>query len=328
MAAIIAEFGNAPAPQPVEGGTGPIVIVPPVPVTSPRAAVVTTPRASVVPTPKPASGDPPQDPQVMLRKAVDLIVADTPKDAIPLLDEVVKRLPNMPEALAHQGLALYLVGRLAEAEQVYTTMIARFPSLAEPHANLAVVYTETNRPELAEASFRKALAVQPDFIEVRTALADLLLARGWVDAAVLEWKIIADSDPNLSEYRVRIADAYAGAGRHDDAIAAYLVALERGDDPSLRLRLGRALRASGRLASAVEQFRLAALTGPGGPDALVELAECLFELGYKDAARETVRRALAIAPTDSSAVALADRLQDGHTRPGGRGGILTLFRRN
>ena len=92
-----------------------------------------------------------------------------------------------------------------------------------------------------------------------------------------------------------------GALRCDqgDAVAATRLlerALRRRDDAGVRLNLGRAWRALGRIEAAEQQFRLAVAAAPGLPQAPLFLGNLLKETGRLAEAIDNFQRAAAIEP--------------------------------
>lgn len=97
------------------------------------------------------------------------------------------------------------------------------------------------------------------------------------------------------------ADAAAARARGDRAAA--VAASERAlvaapGDPELALRLGRDLRADGRIREAVDALRAASVTGEGYAPALVELGDLLLGEGRADVAFDCFVRALELNPLD------------------------------
>jgi tetratricopeptide (TPR) repeat protein len=92
----------------------------------------------------------------------------------------------------------------------------------------------------------------------------------------------------------------------DPAAAAALLerALARQDDATVRLNLGRAWRALGRLDAAERQFRQAAATAPAMPEAHLFLGNLLRETRRLEAAAESYRTAGALRPDHAETLLL------------------------
>lgn len=294
----------------------------PLPGVQPHAPSTASPAAEVTSTT--AIFPPPDDHTArlddLLSRARRALETGDLVETILAADEAARLDPRSLEALALLGVAYYREGRVLDAERIYRRMLAIQPDHAEAHANLGFLAAESGRADDAEQAYRRALAIDPTLDEVRLALADLLVERGKVDDAVAEWRAAADRNPAVIEFHVKIAEAYELAQRFDEAAAAYGHAIDRhGDDPSLRLRLGRVLHASGRTGAALEQLRDACRSPDATAECFAELAATLLDIGRLDEALEALDRALTLAPTDPLALELLARIQP----PSKRGGSNT-----
>lgn len=98
--------------------------------------------------------------------------------------------PRYLEALIHQGLVLFEMGRQSEAEDAFRRASASLsPSsnglpapiaarLANQHAELAEAYAEAGALERAVEQYQRALELGPGFVDLRYRMARLLLESG------------------------------------------------------------------------------------------------------------------------------------------------------
>jgi tetratricopeptide (TPR) repeat protein len=98
--------------------------------------------------------------------------------------------PRYLEALIHQGLVLYEIGRDAEAEDSFRRASASLsPSsnglpapiaarLANQHAELAEAYAEAGSLDRAVEQYQRALELGPGFVDLRYRMARVLLESG------------------------------------------------------------------------------------------------------------------------------------------------------
>jgi tetratricopeptide (TPR) repeat protein len=98
--------------------------------------------------------------------------------------------PRYLEALIHQGLVLFEMGRQDEAEDAFRRASASLsPSsnglpapiaarLANQHAELAEAYAEAGALERAVEQYQRALELGPGFVDLRYRMARLLLESG------------------------------------------------------------------------------------------------------------------------------------------------------
>jgi tetratricopeptide (TPR) repeat protein len=98
--------------------------------------------------------------------------------------------PRYLEALIHQGLVLYEMGRDAEAEDSFRRASASVSapsnglpapiaaSLANQHAELAEAYAEAGSLARAVEQYQRALELGPNFVDLRYRMARVLLESG------------------------------------------------------------------------------------------------------------------------------------------------------
>jgi tetratricopeptide (TPR) repeat protein len=98
--------------------------------------------------------------------------------------------PRYLEALIHQGLVLYEMGRDAEADDSFRRASASVSppssglpapiaaSLANQHAELAEAYAEAGALDRAVEQYQRALELGPGFVDLRYRMARLLLESG------------------------------------------------------------------------------------------------------------------------------------------------------
>jgi tetratricopeptide (TPR) repeat protein len=77
-------------------------------------------------------------------------------EAIPVLDEVLKRFPNSADAHTHLGRALLESGRTGDAIPHLERAVALAPASAQAHLLLAKAYVREGRAESAQAHFDAA----------------------------------------------------------------------------------------------------------------------------------------------------------------------------
>jgi protein O-GlcNAc transferase len=77
-------------------------------------------------------------------------------DAVPVLDEVLKRFPNSADAHTHLGRALLDSGRTGDSIPHLERAVALAPASAQAHLLLAKAYVREGRAEEAQAHFEAA----------------------------------------------------------------------------------------------------------------------------------------------------------------------------
>ncbi len=155
----------------------------------------------------------------------------------------------------------------------------------------------------AEAHFRALLRTCPHHSDTRFALARCLLAARRLEDA--EQAMQDARNDALSPVQQRHLLTQLGShayylGRHEDALAAFAVALEFApQDGALHNWVGLCHLAAGRIAEAVPHFERA--TEAGFELAHTNLGICLARLGDVNRARTSFARAVLLLPKDSVA---------------------------
>lgn len=110
--------------------------------------------------------------------------------ALAEFDRALELNPRYLEALIHQGLVLYEMGREAEAEDSFRRASASLAPassglagpiaarLANQHAELAEAYAEAGALDRAVEQYQRALELGPTFVDLRYRMARLLLESG------------------------------------------------------------------------------------------------------------------------------------------------------
>ena len=98
-----------------------------------------------------------------------LLMGSVPAMAMPILDDIVARLPDWSEGWNKRATALYLIGEydrsLADCDRVLALEPRHFGALA----GIGLIRIQKDEPHEALAAFRKALAVNP-FLKERFSL--------------------------------------------------------------------------------------------------------------------------------------------------------------
>ncbi|MFN2530954.1 MAG: tetratricopeptide repeat protein [Pyrinomonadaceae bacterium] len=139
----------------------------------------------------------------------------------------------------------------------------------------------------AVAAFRKAVALRTGDPQARFFLATALELSGNDDAALVTYKDLITQQPEYAQGHLGagVLLAKKGRGSFNEAIAELMRALSI--NPKLyeaRIALGRVLLSSGKVAEAVEHFRLATEIAPNNPEPHYQLSLAYRRLGRKQEA--------------------------------------------
>jgi choline-sulfatase len=198
-----------------------------------------------------------------LHAASDLVQRNKCPEALPALQDIVRRDPRNFPALALAGHCLEEAGRLDSALAAYRQASRENELAAVPVVNAARALRKLGRRAEAEKEYRRALTLDPTLGEAAASLARLLRDRGEREEAL------------------RVLEAALVAGSHDEQIFA-----ERGF----------VLAALGRLAEALRDFRESARRNPLDPIALDNAGQLAYRLGQPREAVQLYERLLQIQP--------------------------------
>jgi len=102
-----------------------------------------------------------------------LLMGSVPAMAMPILDDIVARLPDWSEGWNKRATVLYLIGEydrsLADCDRVLALEPRHFGALA----GIGLIRIQKDEPREALAAFRKALAVNPFLKERFSLIPDL-----------------------------------------------------------------------------------------------------------------------------------------------------------
>lgn len=244
-----------------------------------------------------SSRDPEEMVPLFLRfeQAMTFVNAGRPRDALPLLEDLVNADP--PNRLFRSTLARALrsLGRHDRAVTLYRGAVALAPNDADTWYNLAATLQETGNLREARIAIDEALRREPGRPEARNTLGVILASEGALVAAA-------------AEFDKAIALDARNARAHNN--------------------LGNVRRAMGKLDEAAQSYRRASDLSPTYPDPLNGMAVLLVQQGRPGEALQLFDRALQIAPDFHEArLNRAIALQLAGDRDAARRELVALLRR-
>lgn len=198
-----------------------------------------------------------------LHRATELVQKNKCPEALPALQDIVRRDPHNFPALSIAAFCLEETGRLDSALNLYQRASRENELSAVPVANAAGCLLELGRRAEAEKEYRRALTLDPTLPEAAASLGRLLREKGERDEAL------------------RVLDAAVAAGSHGEQVFE-----ERGN----------VLAELGRLADALRDFRESARRNPLDPIPLENAAHAAYRLGKPRDAVQLYERLLQIQP--------------------------------
>ena len=200
--------------------------------------------------------------------------AGYPDQAIPYLEEVVRRAPDSWKALYALGQIHYEAGRWKPALENYRRVLAIHPNHSGSLLGAGEVYAKLNDLPTAEKFLREAIAADPNAADAANQLGLLCAqqnrsteAKQWFERAI---SIRRDHTGAINNLGV----LYAELGQRNDAIAAFQYGIEIApEDAELYLNLGRLYVQMGDREKARALMQQLLEKKPGDPVALRALRE-------------------------------------------------------
>jgi arylsulfatase A-like enzyme/Flp pilus assembly protein TadD len=190
--------------------------------------------------------------------------------------------------LNHHANALRQSGHPAEAIPLLQQVLAKEPNMPNTYGELGESFLDLKEYQEALPVLRKARELDPESPTARLQLAKALMGVGDFVAAVPELEFAVAKIPGYGEAHLFLETAYARTNRIPETIKECQTVLDFFPDHfGSYLILGRFLELSGDFAGAVPKLKKAAALDPKAPEPHIFLGDAYAQLGQKaDAARE------------------------------------------
>jgi len=229
-------------------------------------------------------------------------------DARAMLEQVVRRQPDYPNAAGVLGQLVDQSGRPDLAVPLLRQAVAAQPSAQLDH-ELGVAYLGLGRTDDALGALRTAVALDSSPPSELSFLGSVLAESGHPAEAIAALERALAMEPQNLRHAARLAVAYAAAGRSADARQMANAVVERSaGNPSVLPLAARALMMTNDAAGAARVLALADSLAPNTPDVLLALGDARAALGDRASAAQLYRRALSLRPDDSQAKAKLGKL--------------------
>ncbi|HEX9159585.1 MAG TPA: sulfotransferase, partial [Rhizomicrobium sp.] len=233
-----------------------------------QQAAAGTNQASAFPTD-------PRAARVQFGRAVQLLQAGRPAEAIPVLQAAIRSDPRFFEAHHALGSALLQTGRFADASAVLLRALSLRSNSAEAWRDMGLSYDRQNLHEPAMEAYRNALAASPQMGDVLRRLGQLYVMYSRTEEASACFERAADLNPDSTEARLLRSDArllrrdISGA----EHVARAAVARDPASSPA-HGNLAGLLYAQGRFDEAASSFEAALQLNPKDGRCWTGLADC------------------------------------------------------
>jgi serine/threonine protein kinase/Flp pilus assembly protein TadD len=247
----------------------------------------------------------PDSVQVLLVLASVEQLQGKPELALEQLRRAAELEPNNSEVWRQMGTALDSAGRQEEAVAALRKAIELAPDYFRPHRELGTFYGRKARFTEAIEEYRIVTQLAPELPEAYSDLGGVLLVAEKEDeaeAALRQSLKLRETRPALNNLGVLLRYKHRDA----EAVPVMQRALAAGqEDATLRLNLANALRRTGRIAEARENYqrandlaRTALLLNPRDAVSRARLAYSLVQLGARELAADEALQATNLAPSD------------------------------
>jgi tetratricopeptide (TPR) repeat protein len=214
-------------------------------------------------------------------------------EALLLLDNVVSRDANNPEARLFQSQVYLAKGDAAKATANLDLLDHAYPNNSVVKYQLFRAYLSNKNPAQAAVALQQAIALKPDFAEAILALAELNLRSGKTQAAVAPLEDLLKKRPDLTQARLLLADAYRILGKLDQAALLFREQIKaESDSAQAHLSLGMILRQQKRNNEPREELEKAVELAPNDLRAVDQLLEMDIAEKHYDAALQRTQTLL------------------------------------
>jgi predicted O-linked N-acetylglucosamine transferase (SPINDLY family) len=238
-----------------------------------------------------------RDPGEILMQAVQLHQGGQLGAASGLYEDVLRIVPDQPDALHLLGVLALQSGRPADAVALIRRAINGRPENAVYYGNLGVALQATGQCVDARAALEQGIELDPGFIDALFNLGVTLQTLGLPAEAAVRYQQVLALMPHHAGAGRNLGNALHALGRHGEAIEAYRVVLTLAPaDAGLLGSMGTSLAALGQHDEAIEAFEGAVRLAPGDADAWLNLAMACHHASRFDRSIEAYQRALAQRP--------------------------------
>jgi putative PEP-CTERM system TPR-repeat lipoprotein len=218
--------------------------------------------------------------------------------ALKAIDGLEKKTPGQPLAAQMRGQVYMLRNDVAAARQSFARALEIDPSYFAAAAGLASLDLLEKKPDDARKRFEKLLVANPKDVRALIAIAELRAKAGagkdeltgLLGNAIKLNPTVAAPRLLLIDLDLRTKDGKGALTAAQEAVAAIP------DSPELLEALGRAQLASGDASQAISTFNKLAAQQPRSPQPLLRVADAYIATNNQAGARESLNRALEVAP--------------------------------
>jgi tetratricopeptide (TPR) repeat protein len=231
-----------------------------------------------------------------------LLQAGYPEQALPYLEEMLRRTPDNAKALLAVGRIHLQAKRLPQAREALRRALLLDPALPEAWNELGGVETADGNLQDALRNYEKALAIGPDLPWALQNAAQTQDQLGNTQEAERLYRRILAIDSKNGEAANGLGLLLAKQGHNDEARKLFEQAISiRRNDSSAINNLGVLYINMGQMNDAIAAFEYGIRMSPDADILYLNLARIRVRMGEQDKARDLMRELLARKPGDSVA---------------------------
>jgi tetratricopeptide (TPR) repeat protein len=240
-----------------------------------------------------------------------LLQAGYGDQALPYLEEMLRRTPDNAKLLMAIGRVHLMANRLEPARQALRRAVVLDPQMAEAWNELGGAESEAGNPAEALRLYQKALAVSPDLPYALVNAAQAQDKLGNAAEAERLYRHALEVDAENADAANGLGLLLAKQGRNDEARKLFELAISvRRDDASAINNLGVLYINMGQVNDAIAAFEYGIRVAPDDDTVYLNLARILVRRGEFEKARNTMRALLARKPNDAAAIKALEELAD------------------
>ena len=241
-----------------------------------------------------------------LEKAIVLIQEKDYAAAVPLLEQVIKKMPTVEAVWEALGWSYYHTGRAEEAGRLWEQYAALRPESPKAHSLLAQLALLRNDWQAADRHLEESLRLEPGNYDIRYWHAQNLFRLGRLEPAVGIFEKLVAEDEFRFDVKIDLARIYTLVQRYEDSLDLWAqIVAEIPDNLDFRTDYARGLMLVGSLEEADEQARRVLAEDPARwtamniradvaeisqhPEAMVKALEELIGDAKDDAVRAKLR---------------------------------------
>ncbi|MCS7300168.1 MAG: tetratricopeptide repeat protein [Fimbriimonadales bacterium] len=229
-------------------------------------------------------------------------------EATQLYDQLLQQLPNETAVLLAKARLAEKRGEHAQALELYQRVLQHEPSNEVALLGAAAMHKRLGQSDAANAIYRKmTLEMEPPNPIAFSNLTEFYRQQGRAEELLAFLKQMAQRHGD--RFLPILASEMLQAGKGEEAIALFQDALQREpNNPQLHRLLGVVYESLQRTEDALRAYQRAHELAPSDTWTLYHIAQIQAQQGRKEAAYDTLTRALRLNPDDLSLYPMLERL--------------------